>query len=243
MLGPFARDVPHLLAAAALAGLIAGLLAVERKGVLQLLLARPLVLAPLLGLAIGDVEGGLLLGVPLELLTLGGVSLGASTPANETTLASALTALVVTAGLWSGTGVDEALAALGLLLTAPLGLAGQRLERWAEGRNVLLAERAALRAAAGEADFAASNLRGLAWPFLFTAAVAFALVLLGPGLSLLRAACPPRAVAGLTMAWHLVWALSAAAAVRAIRHPRGPALSALAAAAVAAAAALTRVLG
>ena len=59
------------MALAAAAGLVGGLAAVERKGAFQLMLSRPLVLAPLLGLALGDLPGGLALGVPLELL-LGG---------------------------------------------------------------------------------------------------------------------------------------------------------------------------
>jgi mannose/fructose/N-acetylgalactosamine-specific phosphotransferase system component IIC len=242
VLGPLARDLPHLFAAAAVAGLIAGLLAVERKGALQLMLARPLVLAPLLGAALGDAAGGLAIGVPLELLTLGGVSLGAATPDNETLLAAALAALVVTAGLWLGTGVDEPLAALGLLMLAPLGLLGRRLERWAETRNVALAEQATSLLEQGDPRGLQLNLRGLWLPFATTAAICAACVLAAPALAALRRVCPPRGVAGLEMGWHFVWALSAAAAVRAIRDPRGPALSAIAAAAVAGAAALMRAL-
>ncbi len=242
MLGPLDADLPHLLAAAAVAALIAGLLAIERKGVLQLMLARPLVLAPLIGAALGDATGGLALGMPLELLTLGGVSLGASTPDNETLLAAAVTSLVVPAGLLLGSGVDESLAALGLLLLAPLGYGGQRLERWIEVRNVELADQAAARVAKGDAAATGLNLRGLVLPFVTTALICGACVMLAPALVLLRRFLPPRAVAGLEMGWHLVWALSAAAAVRAIRDPRAAALSAIAAAAVAGAAVLTRVL-
>ena len=54
---------------AATAALIGGLSAVERKGALQLMLSRPLVLAPVLGWALGDAQGGLVLGIPLELLS------------------------------------------------------------------------------------------------------------------------------------------------------------------------------
>ena len=56
---------------------VAGLAAIERKGFLQAMLSRPVALAPLTGLALGDLDGGLLLGPPLGLLWLGAVNLGA----------------------------------------------------------------------------------------------------------------------------------------------------------------------
>jgi hypothetical protein len=104
---------------AALSALFGGLAAIERKGALQLMLSRPLVLAPLLGWALGDARSGLMLGVPLELLFLGGVNLGGSIPENETLLAGALTAALVPAGLIDGRGVDPALAGLGSRCSIP----------------------------------------------------------------------------------------------------------------------------
>src|SRR5206468_9225007 len=54
----------HLFFLAAVAALVGGLSAIERKGALQLMLSRPIVLAPILGWALGDARGGLVLGVP-----------------------------------------------------------------------------------------------------------------------------------------------------------------------------------
>jgi PTS system mannose-specific IIC component len=233
VLSVHAFDWPDLIAAALVAGLIAGLLGVERKGAFQLMVSRPMVLAPLLGAALGDAAGGLMIGVPLELLTLGGVSLGAAIPENETVIAAAMTSLVVPAGLKLGTGVDEPLAALGLLLVAPLGALGRQLERRAELYNQDLVDRARARVQSGDAGATRLNLRGLVWPFAFTALIALACVLCAPLLVALRRASPPRLVAAFEHGWHLVWALSAAAAIRAIRDPRAAALSAVAAAAVA----------
>src|SRR5207302_1103412 len=121
-----------LIGAAAVAALIGGLAAIERKGALQLMLSRPIVLAPLLGWALGDPRGGLVLGVPLELIFLGGVNLGGSLPDNETLLAAALTSAVVPAGIFAGTGVDAPLAALGLALLYPLAVAGRMGARGGE---------------------------------------------------------------------------------------------------------------
>src|SRR2546430_17382016 len=110
-----AGGAPHLFLLMAIAALIGGLSAIERKGALQLMLSRPIVLGPLLGWALGDAQGGLVIGIPLELLFLGGVNLGGALPDNETLLAGAMTTAAVIAGEAAGTGVDPPLAALALL--------------------------------------------------------------------------------------------------------------------------------
>src|SRR5438067_9742451 len=231
-----------LVGAAVLAALIGGLAAVERKGALQLMLSRPIVLAPLLGWALGDPRGGLVLGVPLELIFLGGVNLGGSLPDNETLLAAALTSAVVPAGIAAGTGVDAPLSALGLLLLYPLAVAGRRLDRATETHNARLSELALARAAGGDAGAAGTNLRGLILPFAVTASICFACAAFSPLLGVARSACSPRFASGLTGAWHAVWALAAASAIRAIRDPRAPAFAAIGFGATIAAAALLRAL-
>lgn len=225
---PEAAVAGRLLAFAALAAAIGGLAALERKGAGQFMLSRPLALAPLLGWALGDPGAGLMVGVPLELLFLGGVNLGGSLPENETLLAAALTSTLVPAGLSRG-GVDAALAALGLLLLYPLARLGRHLDRRSERRNDALLEAAMARARAGDPDAAALNLRGLFLPFASTAAICATCVLLSPLLSALRAACGPRAVVGLEGAWHAAWALAVACAIRAIRDRRAQLLAAAAA--------------
>jgi PTS system mannose-specific IIC component len=220
--------VPQLLASAAVAAIAGGLAAVERKGALQLMLSRPIVLAPLLGALLGDAHGGLMLGVPLELLFLGGVNLGGSLPDNETLLAAGLTSAVVPAGLAARTGVDPSLAGLGLLLLLPLAAAGRSLERASERHNAALLEEAFARAQSGDPRPARMNLRGLALPFAATATVCFACVLASPLLAAASLAATPRAASALTGAWHAAWALAAATAIRAIRDPHAPALAALA---------------
>ena len=234
--------VAELFGTAAVAALIGGLAAVERKGALQLMLSRPIVLAPLLGWALGDPRGGLVLGVPLELIFLGGVNLGGSLPENETLLAAALTSAVVPAGIAAGTGVDAPLAALGLALLYPLAVVGRRLDRASETHNAQLSDRALARAARGGDGAARLNLRGLLLPFAVTASICFFCAACAPMLGLARGACPPRLTSGLTGAWHAVWALAAASAIRAIRDPRAPALAAVGFGATIAAAALLRAL-
>src|SRR4051812_42097932 len=104
------KGAMHQLLLSGIAALVGGVAAVERKGAFQLMLSRPLVVAPVMGALLGDAQGGLLLGVPLELLFLGGVNLGGNLPDNETLLAAALTAMVVPAGIAMHSGVDAPLA-------------------------------------------------------------------------------------------------------------------------------------
>lgn len=222
----------QLLILAALAALIAGLSAVERKGAFQLMLSRPIVLAPILGWAFGDVQGGILLGIPLELLFLGGVNLGGSLPENESLLAGALASMVVPAGLAMHTGVDAPLAALGLALLLPLAYFGRRLERAAEGRNAQLLEQAMARAERGDPDAARINLRGLFLPFGAAAGICAVCVFLSPLLALARLQCGQMVLSALDGAWHAVWAVAAACAIRAIRDPRAPVLAGICAVAV-----------
>ncbi len=222
----------HLFALAALAALAGGLAAVERKGALQLMLSRPLVLAPTMGWLLGDAQGGLVIGVPLELLFLGGVNLGGSLPDNETLLAATLTSMVVPAGILAGTGVDPPLAALALLLLFPLALFGRSLERASEAHNIQLFEMAQARAAQGDARAARINLRGLLLPFGATAGICALGVLVSPLLAWVRQMSAPGAAAALEGAWHAIWAVAAACAIRAIRDERAPAVAAVSTAAV-----------
>jgi mannose/fructose/N-acetylgalactosamine-specific phosphotransferase system component IIC len=216
----------HQLLLAAIAALVGGVAAVERKGAFQVMLSRPLVLAPLLGALLGDARGGLMLGIPLELLFLGGVNLGGNLPDNETLLAAAVTAMVVPAGHGS---VDAPLAVLGLGLLFPLALYGRRLERASEQRNVAIAAEVQERVLAGDASATALNLRGLLLPFGATAGICALAALVSPLLGWLRAQCSPAAVTALAGAWHAVFAVAGASAIRAIRDPRAPLFAALSA--------------
>ena len=222
----------HLFTLAAIAALIGGLSAVERKGAFQLMLSRPLVLSAILGWAMGDARAGLTLGVPLELLFLGGVNLGGNLPANETLLAGALASMVVPAGIEAQTGVDAPLAAMGLALLFPLAMFGRRLERASELHNARLMEEAIRRAAHGDPAAAHVNLRGLLLPFGATAGICALAVLVSPLLGELRMRAMPVLLSALEGAWHAVWAISAACAIRAVRDPRAPVLAGVTAAAV-----------
>ena len=127
---------------------VAGLAAVERKGFLQAMLSRPVALAPIVGFALGDLPGGLLLGPPLELLWLGAVNMGASLPPNEALGTAAIAGGAVLAGRALGTGVTPAVAVLAVALAGMLATLGRTTDRAIEEWNVRLAARAELAARA-----------------------------------------------------------------------------------------------
>jgi PTS system mannose-specific IIC component len=205
---------------------IAGLAALERKGFLQAMLARPIALGPLVGLALGDAAGGLLVGAPLELLWLGAVNLGAALPVHEALGAASIAGGAVLAGGALGTGVTPALAAVAVLVCAPLALVGRRADRWVEQRvNERLAARAERLAAEGRLRAAVrTNLLGLVLPFAIAAALAPA------GAAAVRLAAPPllRGAPGLAPALEVGWVafsgFACASGAKALRARAAPAL-------------------
>jgi len=203
-------------------GVVAGLAAVERKGFLQAMLSRPVALAPITGLALGDVEAGLLLGPPLELLWLGAVNLGAALPQHEALGAAAVTGGAVLAGRALGTGVTPAVAVLAVALLSALALLGRGTDRLIEDWNVRLAARAeALVERDAPRAAVRANLYGLAFPF----GVSFVLAPIGAiaaGLAvpaLLRHA--PWAGTPLAFSWAALGGFAAAAGGYAFRSRRG----------------------
>ncbi len=153
--------------------LVAGLAAIERKGFLQAMLSRPIALAPLAGWALGDLQGGLLVAVPLELLWLGAVNLGAALPVHEALGTTAIAGGAVLAGRALGEGTSPEGAILAVLLCAPLALLGRRADRLVELWNERLAARAETELSRHHARAAVrTNLYGLVLPFSIAAVLA-----------------------------------------------------------------------
>jgi mannose/fructose/N-acetylgalactosamine-specific phosphotransferase system component IIC len=210
---------------------VAGLAAVERKGFLQAMLSRPVALAPIVGFALGDLPGGLLLGPPLELLWLGAVNMGASLPPNEALGTAAIAAGAVLAGRALGTGVTPAVAVLAVAAAGMLATLGRTTDRAIEEWNVRLAARAELLLERGlPAAAMRENLYGLAAPFAVSA-------LLAPAAAALVALVVPAILrespalnAPLGWGWAALGGLAAAAGARAFRSARGIGLFAGAAA-------------
>ena len=200
--------------------LVAGLAGVERKGVLQAMLSRPIALGPIVGLALGDVAGGLVVAVPLELLWLGAVNLGAALPVHEALGTAAVAGGAILAGQAMDTGVTLPVAALAVAVCAPLAVLGRNAERTIERANERLVTRAEHLVATNPTAAARSNLAGLALPFLLPAVLAplgaAATVALVP--PLLRAA--PSLERPLSIAWVAFAVIAASAGALSLRGTR-----------------------
>lgn len=153
----------HLLSGAAVA-VVAGL---DRTAILQGMVCRPLVAAPLTGWLLGQPLVGLEVGALLELLWLSRLPVGASVPHDDTQVAVGATVLALGMGAQLGQA-GHAFTLLSLLLALPLGKVGQQFDRLARERNYRLVVRATAALAAGDLERAErSHLGGL---FNFAAA-------------------------------------------------------------------------
>ncbi len=123
------------------AGGISILAGLDRTAVMQFLVSRPIVAAPATGLALGDPWVGLQVGVLIELLWLGRLPVGAAIPPDDTQIAVGGTALAIIMGQWTGF-IGLPMILLCLLVTMPLGKAGQVFDRLARKGNAILLEKA-----------------------------------------------------------------------------------------------------
>ncbi len=203
--------------------LVAGLAAVERKGFLQAMLSRPITLAPVVGWALGDLQGGLLVAAPLELFWLGAVNLGAALPVHEALGTSAITGGAVLAARALGVPTSPEVAIVAVLLCAPLALAGRKADRLVEAWNEHLALRAEAELAHHHVGAAVrANLYGLVLPFTIAA------VLAPLGAAVAQAAIPallravPGAAAPLRLAFFAFAGVACAAGAKALRAKRAP---------------------
>jgi mannose/fructose/N-acetylgalactosamine-specific phosphotransferase system component IIC len=215
----------------AFAGLLGGLLAVERRAFLQAMFSRPLVAATGIGLVMDDLSSGLYVGLVLELFHLGSANLGAALPENDTLAATGVAAAA--AGMTGGSGASTpAIWSLAILMFVGLGHAGRYIDRALERYCSRLAGRAIEAAEQGELERAVrQNVWGM-WPHFFsfgliTAACGVVGFLLAPWVESL----PLSFVRGLAWAYPAMASVAAAIAARG-SHARRAALFAGAAAAV-----------
>lgn len=231
------------LADVALAAAAGGLLCVERKALGQLMLARPLVVAPIVAAILGDAHTGLAVGIPLELYFLGSASYGATTPDHESLAALFAAALAAAAAPTAAPAPASALA-VAVFLALPFAAIGRRVEGALERRNELYVARAEDFLALGKLALATrQGLAGLAGTFGVGFCVTLAGALLALPVARLEAILPARVESGLALAWHLVVGLCAAQAVRAIQTPGAGLLSGIAAVTVFVVFALSALIG
>ena len=131
-------------------GTLAVLLGLDRVAVMQCMVSRPLVAAPLAGWLLGAPLVGLQVGVLLELLWLGRLPVGAVIPPDDTQVAIGATMLAVMLRQFTGLfGMPAVI--LCVLVAIPIGKVGQLFDRRARQANDRLMARALLAAGSGDA--------------------------------------------------------------------------------------------
>jgi len=118
-------------------GMVALICGLDRVAILQILVSRPIVAAPLAGLLLGEPLIGLQIGVMVELLWLARLPVGAAVPPDDTQVAVAATVLSIVLGRQLE-GLSIELTLLSLLIALPVGKIGQYFEHRARNYNSIL---------------------------------------------------------------------------------------------------------
>ena len=94
--------IAELVVDCVVVGLIGGLLSLDRTGAFQIMISRPLVSAPLIGIVLGESMLGLSAGVIIELLYMADRPVGGYMPTHETALS--VMAVALSAAFMAGSG-------------------------------------------------------------------------------------------------------------------------------------------
>lgn len=161
-----------------IAGLVSLVCGLDRVALLQIMISRPLVAAPLTAWLLGDPLLGLQIGVMVELLWLARLPVGAAIPPDDTQVSVAATVLAIILGkALHAPGLELLL--LCLLVALPLGKLGQYFDHLARQYNVRLLLQAETALDNGNlltAEF--QHLRGL-FSFSLAAVGTYAVIVAG----------------------------------------------------------------
>jgi len=193
-----------------------GILCLDRV-VLQTMISRPIVAAPLIGLTLGDPYTGLVAGAFIELFWIDRLPIGAYIPPNDTVAAILITASSIESARLIG-GLSPGLIAFAVLIFIPLGLLAQRMELWISRDNEKLVEEALSDAARGDVrSIARRHLSTILKTYLLS--IAFLLIALSAGIPAMTWIYPrlaPQIIRGLTLLYSFFPLLGAAVALNTI---------------------------
>jgi mannose PTS system EIIC component len=193
-----------------------GILCLDRI-VLQTMISRPIVAAPLIGLILGDPYTGLITGAFIELLWIDRLPIGAYIPPNDTVAAILITASSIESARLIG-GLSPGLIAFAVLLVVPLGILAQGMELWISRGNAKLVEEALCDAERGDArSIARRHLSAILKTYLLS--VAFILIAMFAAISAITWIYPrlaPQIIRGLTLLYGIIPLLGAAVALNTI---------------------------
>jgi mannose/fructose/N-acetylgalactosamine-specific phosphotransferase system component IIC len=128
--------------------ILGGVLCLDRI-LLQVMISRPIVIGPVVGIFLGDPYTGLIVGAFIELLWINRFAIGAYIPPNDSIAAVLITAGSILAGRELG-HLSRELVTLAILLFVPCAIIGQKMDIWVVKSNDRLSEKAVEDAEAGD---------------------------------------------------------------------------------------------
>lgn len=195
---------------------VGGILCLDRV-VLQAMISRPIVAAPVIGLMLGDPYTGLIAGAFIELFWIDRLPIGAYIPPNDTITAILITASSIESAHYLG-NISQGLIVLAVLLFLPLGVLARQMELWLCRTNEKTSDEALNDAAGGDVrSIARNHLTAILKACLYPAG--FILVALPTGIGVMVWAYPrlaDGAIRGLTLTYSLLPLIGTAVALSTI---------------------------
>jgi len=185
--------------------------------VVQAMVSRPIVAAPLIGLILGDPYTGLVAGAFIELFWIDRLPIGAYIPPNDSVAAILITAASIESARLLG-GLSQGLIALAVLIVVPFGVLAQTMELRIGRGNERLAEEALSDAAHGDVRaIARRHLSAILKAYLLSVAFIFvALSVVITSMTWIYPRLAPQIIRGLTLLYGLIPLLGAAVALNTI---------------------------
>lgn len=119
---------------------VGGLLCLDRVFI-QAMISRPIIVAPLIGVILGNPYAGLIIGALLELFWIDRIPIGIYIPPNDSIAAAMAASTAILAGQSLG-AVTKELMALSILLAIPVGILVRKIDVKIVESNNLLSDRA-----------------------------------------------------------------------------------------------------
>jgi mannose PTS system EIIC component len=196
--------------------IVGGMLCLDRI-VLQAMISRPIVAAPLIGLILGDPYTGLIAGAFIELFWIDRLPIGAYIPPNDTMAAILITASSIESARLLG-GLSQGLIALAILIVIPLGVLAQRMElRIGKGNEKLIEEALSDAAKRDVGAIARRHHAAILKTYLLSVAfIVIAMAVVIPAMAWIYPRLAPQIVRGLKLLYGLLPLLGAAVALNTI---------------------------
>jgi len=186
---------------------------------LQVMISRPVVAGPIIGMILKDPLTGLLCGALVELIWMDRLPIGTYIPPNDTVTTVIITAAAILAGNIFGLHTRE-LATFCILFFLPLGYVSQQMDTFVIKFNDRLSKKALSDAEHGDIEsVSGKHLQGLLKSLMATVLFIFIFLYLGVYLVVwIFPLLPPFALKTLTLCYYFIPLLGIAVAITTIKR-------------------------